>query len=313
MDIRSLGYFIAVAEEASFTRAAERCHVAQPSLSQQIQGLERELGEPLFERLPRQVHLTTAGQVLLPYARVAIAAVTAAKDEFAYRAGGLTGTLQLGLVEGIDADAVAGVLGRFTTTYPGVTLTVSGGTSAELSSQVTDRRLDTAVIALPVDGLTSHLAHRVVHREEIVTMERPSEEGGQPARDRRPASDLTGVQVITYNEASGVHPHIMRYLDGHAASPRIICAANDPALHRALARQGLGIAITAASDLSTADATDLTIRGFDPPLTLTKALIWQRHNNSRVLAAFLALWNQFAPTANQKEDVHLDRDITQAP
>jgi hypothetical protein len=72
-------------------------------------------------------------------------------------------------------------------------------------------------------------------------------------------------------------------------------------LHHALARQGLGIAITAASDLSTADATNLTIRRFDPPLTLTKALIWQRHNNSRVLAAFLTLWisSRLPPTGKR--------------
>ncbi|MGW6577726.1 LysR family transcriptional regulator, partial [Streptomyces sp. NPDC054945] len=61
MELRTLEYFVAVAEERSFTKAAVRCHVVQPAISQQIQALEKELGEPLFERLPRQVVLTSGG------------------------------------------------------------------------------------------------------------------------------------------------------------------------------------------------------------------------------------------------------------
>ena len=66
MEIHQLTYFVAVAETGSFTRAAEHCNVAQPSLSQQIIKLEQELGEPLFDRLPRRVVLTETGRMLLP-------------------------------------------------------------------------------------------------------------------------------------------------------------------------------------------------------------------------------------------------------
>src|SRR4029453_6241939 len=75
MELRQLEYFVAVAEEANFTRAAERIHVAQPAVSAQIQRLEREVGQPLLDRSRRAVRLTAAGEAVLPYARAALAAV----------------------------------------------------------------------------------------------------------------------------------------------------------------------------------------------------------------------------------------------
>jgi DNA-binding transcriptional LysR family regulator len=75
MEFRQLEYFVAVAEEANFTRAAERIHVAQPAVSAQIQRLERELGQPLLDRSRRTVRLTAAGEAALPYARTALSAV----------------------------------------------------------------------------------------------------------------------------------------------------------------------------------------------------------------------------------------------
>ena len=73
MNLRQLRYILAIADEGSFTRAAERLFVAQPSLSQQIKSLERELGGPLLERLPKGVRLTTAGKAFIPEARAAVA------------------------------------------------------------------------------------------------------------------------------------------------------------------------------------------------------------------------------------------------
>jgi DNA-binding transcriptional LysR family regulator len=77
VELRTLEYFVAVAEEESFTRAAVRCHVTQPSISQQILALERELGEPLFDRLPRGIRLSAGGAVLLDHAKRVLAATPA--------------------------------------------------------------------------------------------------------------------------------------------------------------------------------------------------------------------------------------------
>ena len=87
MDLRSLEYFVAVAEELSFTRAAQRCQVSQPTISGQVQALERQVGEALFDRTPRGIGLTEGGRILLPYARRALRAVEDAGAEFSARAG----------------------------------------------------------------------------------------------------------------------------------------------------------------------------------------------------------------------------------
>ncbi|MEW2301337.1 LysR family transcriptional regulator [Streptomyces sp. NPDC006655] len=113
MEVRTLQYFLAVAEEKSFTRAAARCHVAQPAISRQIRELERELGEALFERDSRTVRLSTAGAALLPHARVVTGAVAAAKAEFAARSGLLTGNLSLGAADGVEHSSLPARLGAF--------------------------------------------------------------------------------------------------------------------------------------------------------------------------------------------------------
>src|SRR6201999_4453052 len=104
MELRQLEYFVAVAEEANFTRAAQRIHVAQPAVSAQIRRLERELGQPLLDRSRRAVRLTAAGEAALPFARAALAAVAdvrAAIDELTQL---VRGTVTIGTVTSHSVD-----------------------------------------------------------------------------------------------------------------------------------------------------------------------------------------------------------------
>src|SRR2546423_2354676 len=127
MELRHLRYFVAVAEERSFTRAAERLWIAQPGLSTQIRRLEAELGIQLFNRHTRGVDLTEAGEVFLERARVALAAADAAAATGSDLEAGVLGSVRLGLATGAHWHWTSDVLERFTHEREEVELTVIEG------------------------------------------------------------------------------------------------------------------------------------------------------------------------------------------
>jgi DNA-binding transcriptional LysR family regulator len=190
VELRQLAYFAAVAEESSFTRAAQRLRVAQPAVSQQIQRLERELGEALFRRDNRSVALTSAGQTLLPHAHAALASAQRAKDAVAALGELLSGRLAIGLVQAQPDSSIAALLGEFHQRHPKVQLALLENDPPQLFEDVEAGRLDVAFVGLvgkPPDGLDvqlysveplvvavglSHpLAHRAsVSMEDLATM-----------------------------------------------------------------------------------------------------------------------------------------------
>lgn len=124
MEIHQLTYFVAVAETGSFSRAAERCNIAQPSLSQQIQKLEQELGEPLFDRLPRKVVLTDAGRALLPRAVSILSDLQDIKHTLNQNVDAGHGLLNVGFIPTIAPFVLPRVIKRFSQEFPNARLTV---------------------------------------------------------------------------------------------------------------------------------------------------------------------------------------------
>jgi DNA-binding transcriptional LysR family regulator len=150
MEFRQLTYFVAVAEDCHFTRAAKRLHVAQSGLSASISSLERELGASLFLRSTRQVELTPAGRALLVEARRALSATNAAKDAVAAVQNLLRGSLTIGSLQCLSAVHLPAVLGRFLAAHPGLDIRLRHGGSGELIEQVRAGRLDLAFVSRPV-------------------------------------------------------------------------------------------------------------------------------------------------------------------
>jgi DNA-binding transcriptional LysR family regulator len=146
MELRHLRYFVAIAEERSFTRAAERLWVAQPGLSTQIRRLESELGVQLFKRHTRGVELTDAGELFLERARTALAAADIARSTGRDLEEGLVGSVRLGVVTGTGWPGTAALLGHFGRERPAVELTVVESDCGTLLRDLRDARLD-AVIA----------------------------------------------------------------------------------------------------------------------------------------------------------------------
>src|SRR5262249_46435420 len=127
MELRQLAYFVAVAEERNFTRAAERIPIAQPSISQQIRRLEAELGEHLFIRDRRGIGLTPAGQVRVPHARAALQAADGGREAVAALSGLLTGRLAVGLVPLLPDRRFPRLLGAFCRAHPRIEVTLLEG------------------------------------------------------------------------------------------------------------------------------------------------------------------------------------------
>lgn len=145
MEIRQLAHFAAVAEELSFARAAQRLHIVQPAVSQQVRRLERELGMQLFDRTSRRVRLTAAGERLLPEARSVLSAAGRTRQVAAEIAAGNAGILRLGTSQGLG-ERLDEILSELARRAPGVEVRLVAATAGERLEQVRSGRLDAAFV-----------------------------------------------------------------------------------------------------------------------------------------------------------------------
>ncbi|MEU7161184.1 LysR family transcriptional regulator [Streptomyces chrestomyceticus] len=219
MQPQQLRYFVAVADTRHFTRAAEREHVAQPSLSQQIKALERELGADLFHRARGHITLTDAGRTLLPLARRILADTETARREVQEVAQLRRGRLRLGAPPSLCASLVPDVLSVFHAAYPGVELVVHEDGSQDLVRVLAAGELDLALIITPLPEQAPALATAELLREELVVVsapDRPAPVGGgrrmrvEDLRDRPLAMFRRGYDLREFTtvacRAAGFEP-----------------------------------------------------------------------------------------------------------
>jgi DNA-binding transcriptional LysR family regulator len=150
VELRHLRYFLAVAEELSFRKAAERLHLAQPPLSAQIKGLEEELGTKLFERTTRSVRLTQAGRILMEEARIVLSAAERAEQRTRKADQGLVGLLRIGVIRPAANDRLAAILRRFRNEFPGVGLTLRDLASTQQIEALRNDELDIGLLRPPI-------------------------------------------------------------------------------------------------------------------------------------------------------------------
>ncbi|WP_432848006.1 LysR family transcriptional regulator [Amycolatopsis sp. CA-161197] len=271
MELHQLEYFVAVAEEANFTRAAARMHVAQPGVSAQIRRLERELGQPLFDRSGRAVRLTDVGAAALPHARAALAAVAAVRETVAEHEGLVRGQVAMGIVTSAGPVALPDFLAGFAERYPGVEITLGEANSDVMVEALREGRLDVAVIGL-ADGVPAGLAAQVVLDEAVVAVTAP----GDPlaSRDEVAYSDLAGRGLICLPKGTGVRGVLDRAFATAGVHPRVTIEASDPNVLAQLAMRGLGVAIVPES-LARYHATELHTLQLRPRLRGQLALAWR--------------------------------------
>ncbi len=282
MDLRQLSYFVAVAEEGQFTRAAERVSVAQPAVSAQIGRLERELGERLFHRDPRAVTLTPAGDALLPHARAALAAAERGRDTIASLRGMLSGRLRVGVAGPVD-QRLAETLGEFHRLHPAIEIALSHGQNEPMLLAVAHGELDAAVVGLGAQELPHAVRAREVATEPLVLCVPPGHE--LSARETVTLAELRDEPLLMLPRGSGLRTVVFNACREHGFVPRV---AGETAELRALvelAGVGLGVAIVPRSVAEGATTLRLT----RPELWRRTALAWNGEGVSPAGRAFLAL------------------------
>jgi DNA-binding transcriptional LysR family regulator len=300
MELRQLRYLVALADEQSFTRAAEREHIAQPALSQQIQKLEQELGIPLVERTTRRVQITDAGGLLVARARRILTELESARQELNRVRGIQTGHVVVGAMNTMGPVDITLVLGRFHELHPDVELMVRESNSDELAEMLRVDAVDLAFLSV-TERVESHglALHQILMEELIVVLptDHPLAE-----RDEIRMVDLSREDFISYREGA----RLRELLDGAAAEagfePRIILESNESRRIRRLVARGLGIAILPRSHaVGTADAI-ATARLIEPSLARDITIAWRAGRRlPPAVAEFLSLARETFPPGYQRD------------
>jgi DNA-binding transcriptional LysR family regulator len=240
MELRQLEYLVTVVEEASFTRAAQRCHVAQPGVSAQIRQLERELGQGLLDRSGRTVHPTEAGAAVLPYARAALDAVAGIRLAVDELTGLVRGHLAVGMVASVSSIDLPAVLAGFAQRHPGVEITLTEADSASLLSALAAHRLDASFVGLPGQA-PAGIEAEVVADVPLVAVVTPADP--LSTRNTVTLDVLAQRPLITLPQGTGLRTVIDRACASAGVQPRVAFEASDPHVLAQLAGRGLGVAI----------------------------------------------------------------------
>lgn len=285
MEMHQLRYVVAVARTGNFSRAAEQCRVAQPSLSQQIQKLENELGERLFDRMKREVKLTAHGEAFLPRAVKILEEVDAAKREANDAKQLLQGTLTIGVLPTIAPYLLPRVLATFARRYPGVEIVVQEDTTERLLRLALAYEIDLALASEPIRH--QRLEVRELFSEELL-LALPH---GHPLTRNRAvnASDLGGERLIVMKEGHCLGDQVLGFCDRRDVKPQISFRSAQLETVQALVCAGLGISLIPAMAARKKRGTMPQYRSFQSPRPQRKIIaLWPRQRPlSRAASEFL--------------------------
>jgi len=242
MEMHQLRYVAAVARMGNFSRAAESCHVSQPSLSQQIQKIEEELGERLFDRLKREVRLTPAGQAFLRRAIRILDEVDAATREAQDARELRHGVVNLGILPTIAPYLLPEAMKQFTTRFPGVEVIVHEDMTERLLKKILAYEIDFAVASHPLAD--DRLEIREILSDELLLAVPP----GHALSSKRTitSADLEGERLIVMKEGHCLGDQVLGFCDGRGVRPNIGFRSAQLETIQSLITSGLGISLVPA-------------------------------------------------------------------
>ncbi|MBQ6680458.1 MAG: LysR family transcriptional regulator [Lachnospiraceae bacterium] len=240
MELRTLQYFVTVAEELNITKAAEILNISQPPLSAQIKKLEEELDVTLFVRGKRRLTLTEAGELLYQRAKDILNLSEKTSAELRSMNSGMTGTVSIGLVEGMAPDIAAEWFAGFLKEHPGVHFRILDGNSDDLIEKMRGGLIGLAVITAPYDQLLLN-SFQVGQEKMVALMNRAHPLAGDRERPLR-LEELKDEPLIVPSRKAHVE-EIRRWFRRIKAVPDIVCEMDNYLDAAALAGRGIGISI----------------------------------------------------------------------
>ncbi|OLT24331.1 LysR family transcriptional regulator, partial [Actinomadura sp. CNU-125] len=226
-----------------------------------IRQLERELGQPLFDRSGRTVRLTEAGELVLPYARAALAAVHGARRSVDELTGLLRGHVTIGTFEWVKVLDLPGMLTDFHRDHPNVEITVTQHDSATLAAELRAGRVDLAFLSIgdePPEGLATEL----VFEQDLVAV--AARDHPLSARTTVTLRGLAEHDLISLPEGTGLRALLDRACAAAGLRPRVAFEAGEPPVLAELAARGLGVAVVPASAAAALAATCTSCRSSGP-------------------------------------------------
>lgn len=287
MELRHIRYFKAVAEEKSFTKAAEQLAIAQPPLSRQIQDLEAELGTTLFVRTPHKVTLTEEGELFLQYANQILDLVNRSEEDVRERKEGLQGTLYIASVEGCGPRLFAEWIAGFQQRHPHVQYNLWNGNTDDVNTRVTKGLCEIAMITAPYNTEEFHVLP--VYEEPWVAVIPKGHPLYAEENDPVKPAELLPYDLLIPSRESR-KGEIDKWFEGTGHAPVIrgriahMMNAHELSLH------GVGISIYPASISSLIRDKDVCVREVEhPDAHASYALIWNKnHTLSHVAEEFIA-------------------------
>lgn len=278
-------YVLAVAETASFTRAAEQCHIVQSALSHQVARLEKELGARLFERTSRRVRLTTAGEAFLPAARQALEAAERARAEVAAATGEIRGELTVGSIPTVAAVDLPAVLRDYRLRHPQVRISLRAGSSERLVEQVREGGLDAAFLGVQPDFRPQGVRDKELAHGRHVAVVAPDHPLAteQEVDLRRLAEEV----FVDFADGSAARAQSDQAFAAAGLRREVAFEVSGVELMVRMVRHGLGIALLPAT--FTAELHGLRCVPITNGPVRVERLVWSRFTPSPAASAFLSL------------------------
>ncbi|PRW63347.1 LysR family transcriptional regulator [Actinopolyspora mortivallis] len=288
MDLQQLRYALAVAEEGSFTRAAARCMIAQPALSQQIGNLEHEFGAKLFDRSVRPTRPTAAGEVFLPRARTLLADAEELYTQVNAAAGRIRGPLHVGSISTLTAVSLPAVLREYRALHPHVHVDLRMGMSEELLANVRQGRLHVAFVGTVPDAPLHGVRYRRLAFDELVAVTAPGHrlDNAVSPGSRAGLDEIAKEPGVDFTKGTGARNQSDTAFAAQGLHREVIYEVSSAELLAQLTAAGLGVGMLPEPLARTLPG--LRVIHLESPPARVESLVWPSGQTTPAVSAFLA-------------------------